>query len=289
MINFNEEKHEYTLDGKVLISVTQLMKKHGLSPNYGDVPAAVLRAKAERGTLIHKEIENFIKTGEIGFTTEMLNFRKYVDANKISILASEIIAYNDVAAGTVDLLLGDGVIADIKTTASLHKDAISWQLSIYNFLLNNEFTKGQVYHFDKDGNLNVVDIPLKPIEEVEILIECEKNGEIYQQPAIATDSQLMQIVELETLIKHYDEQKKQAEKQAQELRDALLVAMEQNGVKTMENERIRITYTAPTTRQSIDSTRLKKEQPSVYEEYLKTSDVKAKLTITLKEEEQNVR
>lgn len=284
MISFNEEKHEYTLDGKVLISVTQLMKKHGLSPNYGEVPAAILRAKAERGTLIHKEIEDFIKNGEIGFTTEMLNFRKYVETQNIKVLASEIIVYNDIVAGTVDLLLDGEVIADIKTTATLHQDAISWQLSIYNFLLDNKFTKGQVYHFDKDGNLNVVDIPLKPVEEVGKLLECEKNGVLYRPPAIVSDSQLMQIVELETIIKHYDEQKKQAEKQAQELRDALLEAMEQNGVKTMENERIRITYTAPTTRQSVDSALLKKEQPSIYEQYLKTSNVKAKLTITLKEE-----
>jgi hypothetical protein len=67
MIEFREDTHEYFLDGRKLISVTQLMRKHGLAPSYDAVPSAVLKAKAERGTLIHKEIEKYIKYGEIGF------------------------------------------------------------------------------------------------------------------------------------------------------------------------------------------------------------------------------
>ena len=37
MLVFNEEEHKYLLDGKELISVTTLMKKHGLSPDYSGV------------------------------------------------------------------------------------------------------------------------------------------------------------------------------------------------------------------------------------------------------------
>lgn len=58
---FNKENHTYTLDGKILISVTQLMRKHGLAPDYSGVNEVVLQRKAERGTLIHEEIERYIK------------------------------------------------------------------------------------------------------------------------------------------------------------------------------------------------------------------------------------
>ena len=58
MILFDEKTHTYTDDGKHLISVTQLMKKHGLAPDYSGVSESVLGAKAQRGTLIHKEIEH---------------------------------------------------------------------------------------------------------------------------------------------------------------------------------------------------------------------------------------
>ena len=58
MLKFNEELHQYTLDDKVLISVTQLMKKHNLSPKMNDDVEIVkkrIQSKASRGTLIHKE------------------------------------------------------------------------------------------------------------------------------------------------------------------------------------------------------------------------------------------
>lgn len=291
MITFKEDTHEYFNGDKKLISVTQLMRKHGLAPNYDGVADAVLRAKAERGTLIHKEIEEYLKKGEIGFTSEMAAFKRYVESNKIMVIHSEAITYNDIVAGTVDLIMYDGqddIIADIKTTATLHKEAISWQLSIYAELVHGanavwQATKGQAYHFNKDGNLNVVDIPLKPVEEVKRLFDCERNGEIYKQELTVADNQLARLVEVESLIKQIEEQKKAAEAQAVELRSAIMQAMEDNGLPTFETDRIKLTYVAPTTRTAIDSTRLKKEMPEIAEKYTKTSQVKASLRITLKE------
>ena len=184
----------------------------------------------------------------------------------------------------------DDIIADIKTTAALHKEAVSWQLSIYAELVHGanadwQASKGQVFHFDKDGNLNVVDIPLKPREEVERLFDCERKGEIYKQELTVSESQLKRLVDTETLIKQIEEQKKVAVAQAEELRAALMAEMERRGLPSFENDRIKLTYVAPTTRTAIDSARLKKEMPEIAEKYTKTSQVKASLRITLKEAE----
>ena len=288
-LTFIEDTHEYFLGDKKLISVTQLMQKHGLAPNYGDVPSEVLRAKAERGSLVHKEIEEYIKEGNIGFTNELIEF---INADKGGVLKSEFKVNNDIVAGTVDLLLyknNEYIIADLKTTSELHIDAVSWQLTIYAYLLGQinpmiKVTKGQAFHFNKDGKLNIVDIVLKPFEEIERLMECERNNEKFELKKIASDEQLMQLLEVESLIKSIEEKKKKAEEQAKELRAELMKAMEANGVKSFENDLIRITYVAPSTRQSIDSAKLKKEQPTIYASYLKSSEVKASLRITLKEE-----
>ena len=288
-LTFIEDTHEYFLGDKKLISVTQLMQKHGLAPNYGDVPSEVLRAKAERGSLVHKEIEEYIKEGNIGFTNELIEF---INADKGEVLKSEFKVNNDIVAGTVDLLLyknNEYIIADLKTTSELHIDAVSWQLTIYAYLLGQinpmiKVTKGQAFHFNKDGKLNIVDIVLKPLEEIERLMECERNNEKFELKKIASDEQLMQLLEVEALIKSIEEKKKKAEEQAKELRAELMKAMEANGVKSFENDLIRITYVAPSTRQSIDSAKLKKEQPTIYASYLKSSEVKASLRITLKEE-----
>lgn len=290
MIEFREETHEYFLDGRKLISVTQLMQKHGLAPSYDAVPSEVLRAKAERGTLIHKEIEDYLKNGEIGFTTELMEFRNHIASNVITVLASETMFNNDIVAGTVDLVLDDNgaTIADIKTTATLHKEAVSWQLSIYAYLVGESTgiwaNKGQAYHFQPDGTLKVVKIPLKPEDEVKRLLECERNGELYTQSLTGTEAQLAELAEIETIIRKIEERKKAAEAQAQELRAALMAAMEANGVTSFENERIKLTYVSATTRTAIDGAKLKKELPEIAAQYTKTSAVKASLRITLKEE-----
>lgn len=290
MIRFDEQTHRYFDGNKQLISVTALMRKHGLSPDYSAVRSDVLQAKAERGSLIHKEIETYIKTGEIGFTKECGEFWRYIQDNGLMIVASETIVYNDVAAGTVDLmLLTDGnipIIADIKTTATLHTEAVAWQLSIYNYLDGWSVKTAQAFHFDKDGNLNVVDISLKPKEEVEKLFAAERAGKIYKPfggVAPINEKQLKALANFERIIAEAENAKKAAEQQRDEIKAALLAEMEQKGVKTFETDNIRLTYVAPSTRATIDTARLKKELPEVAEQYTKTSETKASLRITIKE------
>lgn len=291
MIEFNEATHEYFNDGKKLISVTQLMRKHGLAPDYSNVNQAVLTAKAERGTLIHKEIEQFIKHSEVGFTSELNAFIEYIWKNNIKVVMSETIAFNDIVAGTADLVLedanGDRIIADIKTTATLHKESVSWQLSIYAKLLEQYgCIRGQAFHFDADGNLKVVEIPLKPIAEVERLLDCERNGVQFYSALKVTDTALAELHSLEVYIAHCENQKKKAEEKAKELRAMLLDEMEKQAVKTFENDRIRITYKAPYEQSKIDSARLKKELPEIAKQYTNKTMAKASLIIKLKGEEQ---
>lgn len=295
MLNFDETTHTYTTeDGKHLISVTQLMQKHGLAPKYDAVPSEVLRAKAERGTLIHKEIETYIKTGEIGFTAELSHFIKATKENNTEIKASELMLYNDIVAGTADLVLcqdGTYIIADIKTTATLHKEAVSWQLSIYAYLFNNgkdiKVTKGQAYHFDKNGDLKIVDITLKPVEEIKRLMDCEKLDIPFLQKQVLTVKQLVAVREAQIIITQADKLKKQADAILDEVKASIMQAMETNAVKSFENDCLKITYVDATTRASIDSTKLKKEMPDIAKKYEKTSQVKASLKITLKEQKTN--
>ena len=67
------------------------------------------------------------------------------------------------------------------------------------------------------------------------------------------------------------------------MRQALLDAMEANGVQSYETDKLKVTYVAPSTRTTIDSAKLKKEHPALAEAYSKTSTTKASLRITIKE------
>lgn len=78
------------------------------------------------------------------------------------------------------------------------------------------------------------------------------------------------------------EMKKQMDEQEKMLKAELLKAMEMHGIKSFENDRIKMTYVAPTTRTTLDTKRLKKDHPDIMEEYGKTSNVSASVRVALK-------
>lgn len=67
-----------------------------------------------------------------------------------------------------------------------------------------------------------------------------------------------------------------------DLRADLVDIMEDYGVKSWENDHFKVTYIGESQRKSIDSTRLKKEAPEVFEEFQKTSTVKPSVRVTVK-------
>lgn len=284
---FNKDEHRYEYNGVTLISVTQLLQKHGLSPDYSQVPQKVLSMAADRGTLIHKEIEDYNKNHEIGFTKELDQFCAYISEHpSLKVVKSEFKLFNDVVAGCADLLLQDDkdlIIADIKTTSNLHIDSVSWQLSVYAYLSELNITKGQAFHFQKDGTLKVVDIELKPKETIARLFDCERQHIIFNPNANLDAALVQQLVTVEEVIKKYEEEKKKAEEQATSLRESIKSAMESTGLISFENERIKLTYVPATKKVIVDSAKLKTKYPDVAADCQKESQVKASLRITLKE------
>lgn len=68
-----------------------------------------------------------------------------------------------------------------------------------------------------------------------------------------------------------------------ELKEQIKNAMEENEVKKYENDFISITYVAPTTRNTVDSAKLKAQFEDVYNQCLKVSNVKSSIRIKIKE------
>jgi hypothetical protein len=67
---YNEEWHTYRVNGKIVPSVTQILD----DGSYQNVNPEVLKQAQDRGTLIHKEIEAYVKRAEKGFTDEFEDF-----------------------------------------------------------------------------------------------------------------------------------------------------------------------------------------------------------------------
>ena len=296
MINFDEQTHTYTNEkGEVLISVTQLLKLAGISPNYDFVNEEVLKAAADKGSLIHKEIEDYIKKGEIGFTTELHEFITYVKEQGIKILASEKQVYNDRVAGTIDLIFqypnGKVVYADFKTTSTVHKQAVSYQLSIYKDLDSNseheidanyEDADLEVWHFLKDGSLEIYSVMEIAKPALDRLYESITTG----KPLEKTEEEkqfLKELYDAEKVIAYYENEKKLAEENRNKVRDKIIEIMKEQGITKFENDNISITYIAPTDAETFDSKRFKEENPNTYQEYVKITHKKESVRITLKE------
>ena len=119
------------------------------------------------------------------------------------------------------------------------------------------------------------------LEKVEDKTELTESGktEAEQTEIVTLDQKVPEAIKAMTDLLT---QQKEIEKQVSDMRDVIKVAMEQYGVKSFENDDIKITYIAPTERKSIDSTRLKKEHPEIAEAYQKVSQVKSTVKIEIR-------
>lgn len=279
-LKFNKEEHKYYDGDKELLSVTQLLHKHKLAPDYTFVKSDVLDKAAQKGTLIHEEIQKYIEDKEIGFTDELADFRKLCSENGLKPEKSEqMFAFGNLA-GTVDLIFADGSIGDIKTGTVIDKTYCTWQLSLYKRLMEmNGRTVTDLYIFHlSESKAELKHVTPISDEEIDKLIESEERGEMYKaaELVIADDSLMPAIRDCLSEIKRLDEEKKR-------FNEKLVTLMEQQGIKSYENDYLKITYVAPTERKSFDSKAFLKDNPQYKGTYEKKTKVASSVRITLKE------
>lgn len=78
----------------------------------------------------------------------------------------------------------------------------------------------------------------------------------------------------------YQVKKAEMEMKEKEFKEALLKVMENNDIKSFENDFVKVTYKAPTTRKSVDADKLKEQ--GLYDLFVKESNVKSSVVITWK-------
>lgn len=89
--------------------------------------------------------------------------------------------------------------------------------------------------------------------------------------------------ELVNKIIEFNKTKKEMEYQEKLLKDGLMEAMNNLGIKRFIINGLSATIKDGSTRTTIDSKRLKEECPDIYEAYSKTSEVKSSITLSVAE------
>lgn len=272
--------------GKELSGCTIVLKRYGISPNYSAIPDSVMDNASERGSRIHKEISDYINFG----TCETEAQKEYAKLGLDSIASEYLVSDNENFATSIDVVLGDCSLVDIKTTYTLHVNYLSWQLSINAYLFelqNPELKVPKLYgaYYKKDGTFSVVEVQRIPIDEVKRLLSAYLNDEEFtpSQTKVTTgDTRIAEIYELEKFIATIKQDAEIAENRKKKLLNTLYDEMSKNGVDKIENDFMTITKVSPTESTRVDSGMLKTLHPAIYNEVLKKSQVKGYVKVKIK-------
>ena len=169
-LEFFPETHTYLYDGLMLQSVTQILGVK-YKNDYASVPPAVLNNAAQRGTAVHKAIENYNNSGYDDGSEAVRNFKFLQKQYGFEVLDSElpIVIFKDdmpIACGRLDMTMlmdGETGIADIKTVSVLNKDKIAYQLNLYRIGLMQSYGVDakflKIIHL-RDGVRKFIDCPV---------------------------------------------------------------------------------------------------------------------------------
>ena len=161
-LDFEEEKHRYSLDGKFIPSVSSIMKPLSQAC-YSGVDEEVLNRAAARGTAVHNAIENYSRFGIVdldplyeGYFRAFKNW--WCEFNPKS-LGNECRVYHKYLryAGTADMpvRIGDDLIlVDFKTSATVNKMLTGVQLEAYAKAYESHglmFDGKAILHLKSDG------------------------------------------------------------------------------------------------------------------------------------------
>lgn len=298
IVDFDENTHSYSVNGDIAkLSVTELLAKHKLSPDYSVVDREILEKSAMRGRIIHKDLENVAKNGTYKAETPegdklyeyLSNYRSM--AQLIAEKPMGMIWKNLVLGGTPDLIIQTSektIIVDHKTTSVIHKKAVAWQLSLLDYMaqfnIENYHRATELYCYHK---CKMVAIEKIPDAEIELLLDCENNNEIYIEPTLIVPNEdfALQYEQAEQLFIQKKKELDELEKNIKQFREKMCELFEEQCLTNWESPSgtIKVSYIAPTTTIAIDSAKLKSNYPEIYEECKKTTNKKSYVKVIIKE------
>lgn len=284
-IRFVEETHKYYVADKEIPSATTIISKVLGNPFAKET--IYMRQARDKGTMIHKVISDFIVNGkepEFIFP-EFDNFLELSKKHDIVWDLSEQIIYNNIDnmeyAGTLDLFsIENEEITDIKTGSTKQLKKWQRQLSMYAQALRDIFglkvSKGSVLWLHNEESEY---IPIELLSKAEISQFLKR----YYYPEQNTPTEeislkclnpnaIQELNETLTAIEVMEEKIKG-------IKEQILKEMEERQINQIKLGQRVISYVAPTTRESVDSKKLKEEYPEVWDKCKKVSKVNASIRI----------
>lgn len=280
-IIFDEAAHRYFLIGDDFSStqytgVTSILSKVLFPKKYEGVDEEVLQRAARRGTRVHElcqatdTIPTDAQEGDEAYTQEVENYKALKAAHGITMIANEYLVSNADwgVASQIDCVDSEGNLYDIKTTYTLDKEYVSWQLSFYAALFeiqNPGLFVGKLYAIWLRGEkCELVEVERKTLKQLCHVIEAWRNNETL---TTADDEEIESLVTIEEQIAETREQLKALEDKRAKALEPIQVKMTTNGIKTLDGDRIKITIVPDSTTIKFDSKRFKNDYSDLFAQY----------------------
>ncbi|MBQ6097965.1 MAG: hypothetical protein IJK99_09485 [Bacteroidales bacterium] len=304
---FDPLTHSYWCGETELVGVTTLMKHQGLSPDYSNIDPHVLAHAAARGTAVHETLEDYdngtnilqprvVDDNEGGKLT--IDTSKELAAYRdlgLRVLASEyLVSDNKVVASSIDKVLETDEentvdLGDVKTTSTLHTDALEWQLSVYAFLFelqNKGVRVRNLYGIHvRDGKARIQQVRRIEVDVIKKLIKCEAKGEKFEVEAAVPELALvLQEQEISTLVAdevqlaQFEAAVKAIKDRIDERKNRIYTYMLDNNIKELKCAGGSYKLKAPTTHARLNTSLFKAEHPDLAEKYATSSVVKGSVT-----------
>ena len=297
---FLPEEHRYfnPENGRYLSGVTSLLSRQLFPDKYDGIPQATLNTAAAKGSAIHEECADLATFGAAGTYPETEAFARLLTREGIEPLEAEYtVSDGEHYASKIDLLDRSLNLYDLKTTSTLDTDYVSWQLSIYAYLFelqNPGLQVGRLAAIHLRGKrAKLVRVARKSAEAVSRLLADDLAGRQYipqpdahLSPAGSGESQegmLTKLTDIERSIVEIKTRLAQAEEQKKSLTEALYREMDARGVYKLDSPTLSITRIADTTAETFDSKSFRADHPELYGQYLRETQRKGYVKITLKQ------
>lgn len=292
-VTFIEETHQYFIGEKELKGVTGTLIKKAFPDTYKNIPESVLKKAAERGGLIHNTFETFCSIFDADIkqypnpTEELQAFHSMLVAYDLHYVASEyLVTDGENFASAIDGIFADNegniYLVDYKTTATLHYDNVSLQLSIYAKWFEEQNpdlkVKEIVCMWFKNGQSKFQPLPRVADYQIDDLIAAYLADDAEYQYKVEVPEQFSALEqEFRLITARVDALKIKQD----ELKEKIMKMMEDNKQKSVKTQFASYSYVAATTKKTFDTKLFKDTEPDHYEHYLKETTTKPSIRIKL--------
>lgn len=292
-VTFIEESHQYFIGKKELKGVTGTLIKKAFPDTYKNIPESVLMKAAERGGLIHNTFETFCSIFDADLkqypnpTEELLAFHSMLVAYDLHYVASEyLVTDGENFASAIDGIFADNegniYLVDYKTTATLHYDNVSLQLSIYAKWFEEQNpdlkVKEIVCMWFKNGQSKFQPLPRVADYQIDDLINAYLADDTDYQYKVEVPEQFSALEQEYRLITARMDALKIKQ---DDLKEQMMKMMEANKQKSIKTNIGSYSYVESTTKRTLDMKLFKEKYPNAYERLTKVSFSKPSLRIKL--------